>query len=138
MNAIFIMLHLFGFAAGFASSIGNIVILRLVAASPADGPVLRRVSPVLARIGQVGLALLWLTGLIMVWSIHGGPGNLDWAFWVKLALVIGVTVGMVLLDLTLKAVRAGNQDAAVRLPIYGGATSAMLILVVVFAVLAFH
>ncbi len=138
MNAILIMLHFFGLAAGFASSIGNVVVMRLVAASPADAPVLRRVPPVLARIGQTGLALLWLTGLVMVWSIYGGPAKLPWEFWVKLLLVIGVTVGVVFLDLTLKQVRAGNQEAARRLPVYGGATGAMLILVVVFAVLAFH
>ncbi len=94
MNAILIMLHFFGLAAGFASSIGNIVIMRLVAASPADGPVLRRVPPMLARVGQIGLGLLWLTGLIMVWTIHGGPSKLPWQFWVKLLLVIGVTVGV--------------------------------------------
>jgi hypothetical protein len=138
MNAILIMLHLFGLAAAFASSIGNLVVMRLVAASPADAPVLGRVPQMLARVGQTGLALLWLTGLIMVWSIKGGPGELPWEFWVKLLLVIGVTVGVVLTDLTLKQVRAGNQEAAQRLPIYGGATGIMLILVVVFAVLAFH
>ena len=112
--------------------------MRLVAASPADAPVLGRVPQMLARVGQTGLALLWLTGLIMVWSIYGGPGKLPWEFWVKLLLVIGVTVGVVFIDLTLKQVRAGNQEAAQRLLVYGWVTSTMLILVVVFAVLAFH
>lgn len=136
MNEVLLMLHFFGLAAGFAASIGNLVILRLSMSSPADAPVLARVPPNLARVGQVGLALLWITGLIMVWT-HGGPSNLPWAFWVKLLLVIGVTVGVVMLDLTLKRVRSGDQEAAARLPLYGGITGAMLVLVVVFAVLAF-
>ena len=52
MNAILIMLHFFGLAAGFTSSIGNVVVMRLVAASPADAPVLggfRRFWPALAK-----------------------------------------------------------------------------------------
>ncbi len=138
MNAILLMLHFFGLAAGFSSSIGNIVILRLSQAAPADAPVLGKVPPVLARVGQTGLGLLWLTGLILVWSRFGGPGKLPWEFWIKLLLVIGVTVGVIMIDLTLKRVRGGDQAAVARLPLYGMVTSAMLILVVVFAVLAFH
>jgi len=137
MNEILLMLHFFGLAAGFSAAIGNTVIMRLVAASPADAPVLGKVPPILARVGQVGLAVLWITGLILVWSKYGGPANLDWRFWVKFILVIGVTAGVVMFDLTLKKVRSGDQAAAARLPMYGGITGAMLVLVVIFAVLAF-
>jgi hypothetical protein len=38
----------------------------------------------------------------------------------------------------LKRVRSGDLAAAARLPLYGGISAAMLVLVVVFAVLAFH
>ena len=41
--------------------------------------------------GQGGLGLLWLTGLIMVWSVFGGPQNLPGIFWIKFICVLGVT-----------------------------------------------
>ena len=136
MNEILLMLHFFGLAAGFAASIGNFVVLQLISASPADAPVLGRVPQRLARVGQTGLALLWITGIVMVGNAGGGA-EMPWTFWIKLALVIGVTAGVVLLDLTLKKVRSGDQAAAARLPLYGGVTGAMLVLIVVFAVIAF-
>ena len=137
MNKILLMLHFFGLAAGFSASIGNLAVMRLVAASPADAPVLGKVPPILVRVGEVGLALVWLTGLIMGWSRRGGPANLPWEFWVKLLLVIGVTAGVIMVDLTLKRVRSGDQAAAARLPVSGGGAGALLVLVVIFAVLAF-
>ena len=138
MNAILFLLHMLGFGTAFGASVGNAAILRLVAAAPADAPVLGKVPPVLARIGQVGLAFLWATGLIMVWSVYGGPQNLPGLFWIKFVCVIGVTGGVVMLDLTMRAVRAGDQAARARLPLYGAATGALLLLVVIFAVLSFY
>lgn len=137
MNEILLILHLFGFAAAVGASIGNFTIMRLVGAAPGDAPVLGKVPPILSRVGQVGLGLLWLTGLIMVWSVFGGPQNLPATFWWKFACVLAVTAGVVLLGLTLKQVQSGNRAAAARLPILGMATTGFLVLVVIFAVFAF-
>jgi hypothetical protein len=136
MNAIMLMLHFFGLAAGFATGIGNAVVMQLSASSPADAPVLGKVPLVLARIGQVGLAVLWITGIILVW-IHGGPGAMPPMFWVKLALVVVFTVIVILMDMTGRRIAAGDKAAAARMPLYGRAGGAVAVLIVIFAVLAF-
>ena len=138
VNDILLILHLLGFGAGFAASVGNFTIMQLIQASPGDAPILTKVPPRLARVGQVGLAVLWVTGLIMVWSIYGGPQLLNWAFWVKIACVVALTGVAIFLDLTLRRVRAGDTAAAVNLPVFGRIAGILLLLVVIFAVLAFH
>jgi len=138
VNDILLILHLLGFGAGFATSVGNFTIMQLIQASPGDAPILTKVPPRLARVGQVGLAVLWVTGLIMVWSIYGGPQLLSWAFWVKLACVVALTGVAIFLDLTLRRVRAGDRAAAANLPLFGRIAGILLLLIVIFAVLAFH
>ncbi len=137
MNQILLILHLFGFSAAVGASIGNFTIMRLLTASPGDAPVLGKVPPILARVGQTGLGLLWLTGLIMVWSVFGGPQNLPTTFWWKFACVLAVTAGAITIGLTVKQVQSGNRAAAARLPILGMATTALLVLVVILAVFTF-
>ncbi len=138
MNDILFMLHLFGFGAAFASAAGNAVILQLLTAAPADAPVLGKVPPRLARIGQIGLGFLWVTGLIMVWTKEGGPANLTWPFWVKFICVIAITFVVVMLSLLLRRMQAGDAAARAQIPIYGRISGALLGLIVIFAVLAFH
>lgn len=140
MNDTLFILHLLGFGAAIASSIGNFVILRLVAEAPGDRPVLAKVPPRLARIGQGGLGLLWLTGLIMLWTIFGGPQNVPSSFWfsAKILFVILVTIAVAMAGITLKRVQAGDMAAAKRLPAYGIAMAVLLVLIVICAVLAFN
>jgi hypothetical protein len=137
MNQILLILHLFGFGAAITSSIGNTTIMMMLRSSPGDAPILTKVSPRLARVGQVGLGLLWLTGLIMVWSVFGGPQNLPVLFWWKFACVVAVTVVVALLGVTMKQIQAGNRGLAARLPLYGGIAGVLMILIVIFAVYTF-
>ncbi len=90
----------------------------------------------LLRSGQVGLGLLWLTGIIMVWTMFGGPGNLPPTFWIKFVLVLAVTAMVALLSITVRRVQGGDRSAAARLPLYGGVSGALLLLTVIFAVVA--
>jgi len=140
MNDTLFILHLLGFGAAVASSIGNFVILRLVAEAPGDRPVLAKVPPRLARIGQAGLGLLWLTGLIMLWTIFGGPQNVPSTFWFssKILFVILITIAVAMASVTLKRVQAGDFEAAKRLPFYGITMAVLLLLIVICAVLAFN
>jgi hypothetical protein len=137
MNEILLILHFLGLAAGLSASIGNVIIMRLVRAAPADAPVLGKVPPQLARVGHTGLGLLWLTGIIMVWTVYGGPQNMTAAFWWKLACVIVVTVAVGMIDMTMKAIRSGDRAKAARLPPLGAAAGGFTILAVIFAVVAF-
>jgi len=138
MNDILIMLHFFGLGAGFTAAIANPLVARQLAASPADAPVLIKLQPLLARTGQIGLGLLWITGLIMVWSIYGGPAGLPAEFWVKIGGVVAITVVVVMLDIWGRRARAGDQAARAQMPILGGISGVLLILIVVYAVWAFH
>jgi hypothetical protein len=137
MNEILLILHFFGLGAGFASSIGNFTVVQLIQAAPGDAPVLGKVQPVLARVGQVGLGTLWVTGLILVWSKYGGPQNLDWAFWLKIVCVVLLTALAVYLNMTVQKVRAGDRAAAAMLPLFGRIAGGLLVLIVIFAVIAF-
>lgn len=137
MNEILLILHLFGFAMGVAAAFGNGFVFMTMQGSPGDTPVLARLMPRFARLGQIGLGLLWITGIIMVWSTYGGPGNLPALFWWKLALVILVTAVVALLGITLKRVQAGDRSLAPRLPILGATSFGLLILIVIIAVYAF-
>lgn len=137
MNQILIILHLLGLGGAVSTSVGNMVVMRLVGAAPGDAPILGKVPQVLIRVGQTALAILWLTGIIMVWTVYGGPANMPALFWVKFVLVLGVTAGLVMVSLTLKAVRDGDRRAGLRLPMYGIPTGILLVLVIIVAVYAF-
>jgi uncharacterized membrane protein len=126
------------FGAGMASSVGNFTIMQIAQASPGDAPALRKVPPVLARVGQTGLIVLWITGLILVWSKFGGVEGLDWAFWAKLACVMALTALVAFMEMTMKKVRAGDSAAAAQLPLFGRIAAGLLLLIVIFAVVAFH
>ena len=138
MIEILLMLHLFGFAAGASASIGNFVVGNQIAAAPADARVLGRLPPILARVGQVGLALLWITGVLMVYTAHGGFGGLATAFWIKFVGVVVLTVLAVLIDLRIKAVGKGDLRAGAAIPMLGRIAGITLVLIVVFAVIAFR
>jgi hypothetical protein len=78
-----------------------------------------------------------MTGVIMVWSVWGWPGNLDWAFWVKFICVVLLTAVAIYLDLMVKRVRGGDTAAAAQLPVFGRVAGGLLLLIVIFAVIAF-
>jgi hypothetical protein len=137
MNEILLMLHFFGLGAGFAAAVGNPIVARAMAAAPADAPALGKIQPMLSRVGQAGLGLLWFTGLILVWSKWGGPGALSWAFWVKILAVLGITAAVIYLAQLAPRARAGDASARAMLPMVGAASGALLALAVIFAVLAF-
>src|SRR5437667_8248208 len=83
---VLLILHFFGLGAGFVAGFGTFLVQTVINKSPAaDAPILSRAQPPLAMFGEVGLVLLWVTGLIMVFSRSGGVGSLPPAFWWKFA-----------------------------------------------------
>jgi hypothetical protein len=138
MNDILLILHFFGLGAGFAAAVGSPIIGRQAAASPDAAPVLGKAQEVLARTGQIGLGLLWLTGLAMIWTVYGGPAGVPALFWFKFACVVVVTGAVIMLRILGQRARAGDAAARSQMPIYGAVSGVFLILVVIFAVLAFN
>jgi hypothetical protein len=138
MNEALLMLHFVGFGMGVAAAAGNGTVMGQIAQAPGDAPVLSRLQPIFVRIGQIGVGLLWLTGLIMVWTRWGGPENLPSMFWVKFGCVIILTALVIYSSYLAARARAGDANARRQLPVVGPLNGVFLGLVIIFAVLAFN
>ena len=138
MQDILLILHFLGLGGGAASVIAGPLLRWQIAAVPGDAPALAKLQPIFSRVGQVGLAILLITGPWMLFTTHGGGAGLPWTFWVKLLCVVAVAAGVIMLDLSGRQARAGNTVARARLPMIGAITTVFLLLVIIFAVLTFH
>jgi hypothetical protein len=139
MHAVLLILHFFGLGAGFVAGFGNFLVQTVINKSPtADAPVLARAQWPLAIFGDAGLAILWVTGLILAFARPGGFASMPTAFWWKLASVIALTGMVGVIHMTLARARRGDVVAAGRLPIFGRFATTFLLLALVFAVVAFE
>ena len=138
MNNIILFLHFFGLMLGAAGGFGGAIVARRAVALPTEqAPVLRAVGPVMARVAHVGVALLWITGLILVWSKWNGLGSLPTMFWVKFVFVLILTAASIGVEMTYAEMRRGNIAAASRLPRLGPVAGIGALLSVLFATIAF-
>ena len=138
MNQFILFLHFVGLMMGAAGGFGSAVIMRRALALPADeAKVVRGLGPILANVATVGLALLWVTGFILVWSKWDGFGSLPKLFWVKAVFILSLTVVHGLVLMTYAEIRKGNVALAARLPKLGPMGGISALLAVLFAALAF-
>jgi uncharacterized membrane protein len=138
LNRTLIVLHLLGLAMGFAGSIGSLVMLRLMkSATPQDKAVLGRVPKVMGKVGSYGIALLWATGLTLVYTRWGGFGSLPWTFHVKLTAVVIVTAAVGASHAVAARVNRGDAAAAAWLPAIGAIGLTAATIAVIFAVVTF-
>lgn len=138
MNNFVLFLHLFGLMLGAAGGLGSGVIMRRALAMPADqAKVVRGLGPLLANVAHIGVALLWVTGLILVWSKWDGFANLPQLFWVKAIFILSLTAVAIFVHMTYAEIRKGNVAAASRLPKLGPMGGVSAILAVLFAVYTF-
>jgi hypothetical protein len=105
MNGILGLLHTIGYVLTIGAAIWAIVVLMRSAERPSAG----RMS-LLVRIEDTGIGLLWFSGLIMVWSVFGGPQNLPAVFWIKIVSALVVTASVVLFDRAVNQVKLGQAD----------------------------
>jgi uncharacterized membrane protein len=131
------ILHLLAFGSAMGATVGNFSAMMLMQQSPGDAPALRKLPPLLARVGQVALAVLWVTGPLMIWIKFGGVEGLDWTFWAKIVCVLLLTGLVIYSSLLLRRMRAGDMSVAAQFPLIGRVGAGLLLLVVIFAVLAF-
>ena len=138
MNAVVLFLHFVGLMLGAAGGFASAAIMRRALAMPADeAKVVRGLGPLLAKVSATGVALLWVTGLIMVWSKWDGFGSLPQLFWAKAVFILSLTVVTGLIYMTYGEIRKGNVALAARLPKLGPLAGISALLAVLFAVLAF-
>ena len=133
-----LILHFLGLAMGMSVSIANAVMLGVIArASPAERPVLARFPPAMSQVGKLGLGLLWVTGLIMVYTRWNGIGGMPWFFHVKLTAVVVLSAIVVYISRLEAQVRRGDAAASARMQAVGKVASACALVAVIFAVLTF-
>jgi len=135
---ILLILHFLGLAMGFSTSSARFVMFGLIAkAAPQEKAVLGQFPPVMSRVGEIGLALLWVTGLLLVWTQWGGFASLPWTFYVKLTAVVILTVTLWRIHTLIDKARAGDATAAARIPMFGRVAALMALVALIFAVLTF-
>ena len=139
MNEALLFLHFFGLMLGAAGGFASAIIMRRALVLPVDeAKVLRGLGPTLANVSATGLAVLWVTGLIMVWTKWSGLASLPQIFWVKAIFILSLTVVVGLIHMTYGEIRKGNVALAARLPKLGPMAGISALLAVLFAVLAFN
>lgn len=139
LNDVLLIAHFLGLAMGFAGGFGNMIMGGLMAkATPADAGVLARFPPAISRIGDIGLVLLWVTGVILVFTKWGGIGFLPVMFWVKMIAVVALTGLAGYMHMLKAKAKAGDGAARAMIPKVGPFAMISALLAIVFAVLAFH
>jgi hypothetical protein len=138
MNDFILFLHFFGLMLGAAGGLGSGVLMRRALSMPADeAKVVRSLGPLLANVAHIGVALLWVTGLILVWSKWDGFASLPQLFWVKAIFILSLTAVAIFVHMTYAEIRKGNVAVASRLPKLGPMGGVSAILAVLFAVYTF-
>lgn len=137
-----LILHFLGLAMGFSVSFANMVIGAVAAKSAAsDKAVLMRIPPAMTRVGDVGLVLLILSGLLMMFNYYGGFDAfslLGWPFHVKITLVV-VLLGLIgFIHSLMRKAQSGDAAAGALIPKVGRVAFLTAITIVVMAVLAFN
>jgi hypothetical protein len=142
MGALFpilLILHLLGLVAGFGGGIGlSQVAPRLANASETERPLLLTLERSFNRISLVGLALLLITGPLMLWQRFGGGAGLPFWFTLKMGAVGVAVVAMVVNQIAKRQFRAGSSGALKLMLITGPLTGISVLLAVIFAVLTFQ
>ena len=140
MNDFILFLHFIGLAIAAAGGIATGTIMRRAAKLPPEQAMpIRSLGPTLVNMTASGVAILWITGLIMVWSKWGGFENLPPIFWVKFVFVVIVTLLTGAIHATYARIRrTGEASLARRLPVIGPLNGLAALLAVLFAAYAFH
>lgn len=138
LNQILLFLHFLGLVMGFSVSFSNMVMAGVIgAAAPQERPVLARFPPRMSRVGDIGLTLLWVTGLTLVFTKYGGFGAMPWQFHVKLTAVVLLTLVIGFIHSQMRKAASGDQAAAVRMQAAGKVAFLLALTAVLFAVLSF-
>lgn len=138
LNQILLFLHFLGLVMGFSVSFGNMVMGGLIASAPPQNkPVLAAFGPKISRIGDIGLVLLWTTGLTMVFTKYDGFGGLPWQFHAKLTAVVLLTLVIGFIHSQMRKASQGDAAAIAKMQVAGKIAFVLALTAVLFAVLSF-
>jgi hypothetical protein len=132
------VLHFLGLAMGLSTGFANMVMAGLISkAAPAEKAVLGRFPPAMSKIGVVGLALLWISGIAIVMTRYGTFAVLPRPFIVKLSAVILLTLAVIYIHVLMPRAQRGDADAMARIQTLGKLTGPLAIIAIIFAVITF-
>ena len=131
-------LHLISIVIAMGIGVTNMVNMRLAATQTGDiakGLAMHRMA--MLRYGDISVAGILVTGVLMLWMI-GGPANLSGWFQVKMMAVVVLVIGYGVLRYTIVQIkRTGNMALAARLKIVAPINLAASFVALVCAVLTF-
>jgi hypothetical protein len=132
------VIHFLGLAMGLSTGFANMVMAGLVAkAAPNEKPILGRFPPAMARIGVIGLALLWASGLAIIYTRYGSFSILPRPFIVKISAVVLLTLCVAYIHVLMPRAQRGDAAAMARIQKIGMMTGPLAIIAIIFAVITF-
>lgn len=138
LDSVLVMLHFLGLAMGLSTGFANMVMAGLIAkAAPAEKAVLSRFPPAMSKIGVIGLSLLWITGLLIVYTRYGTFSILPRPFIIKIAAVVLLTIAVAYVHVLMPRAQRGDAAAAARIQTIGKMTGPLAIIAIIFAVITF-
>jgi hypothetical protein len=130
MNATLLVLHFIGLAMTVGAGFAQGMVARMMPSPP--NAELVKVLGALRNATGVGLVVLWISGPALVWSKYSGLANLSTAFSVKLAFVVLLTIGFLIV--LVEERRPGPPKLAPKL---GPLTGLLGLGAIILAVIAF-
>ncbi|HTJ58386.1 MAG TPA: hypothetical protein VL418_12565 [Devosiaceae bacterium] len=133
LNDILLWLHFLGLAAGGGALIAAGILARLVPTSPPEQRAgLMKFGGVISSVGRGGLAILIVTGPLMLWLKWGGRTPSDAWFGIKMIFVLLVVIGVVMSGIGLRRMRNGDASA-VRLATQGRILASIALVLTILA-----
>lgn len=129
-----LFVHLFGMVFTLGSGVAMSVGMRSVKEPTAD---FDKFMDALATNSNIGLGLLWATGLLMVW-LHYGFADLGPLFWVKMVFVVILSAVVGMRAGQYRKARAGDVAASQKASRMGMISGIAGLVAMCAAVFAFH
>jgi hypothetical protein len=133
-----LVLHFLGLALGLSTGFANMVMAGLIArAAPNEKAILRRFPPAMGRLGNIGLVLLWASGLLIVYTRFGTFAILPRTFIVKLSAVVLLTVAVIGINVLQPRAERGDAAAMAKIELLGRLSGPLSLIAIIFAVITF-
>ena len=140
MNQTLLFLHLLGLVMGLGAGMANAVIMGQAGKSDAaTAKTLRTLPPIFARLSAIGLALLLVTGPILIFTKYSGHAPDPASFGIKMGLVLAVVAAFGWMQVMMAQLRrTGDPAIAGRMALVGPVLSLLTLATMLVAVFAFE
>jgi hypothetical protein len=140
METVLLTIHFLSLAVGIGGGVSSAIAGATFA--DAEPPVAPAIGKLVSKIGDAGfgaLVLLWLTGIILVFTEYGGFGALPGSFSVKMIGVLGLTGAVVAMQIVKRtALKAGHPPDPGRMKTLGQIALVSAIFTIVMAIVTFE